>query len=315
MKSIPRQENDASHPLSTHDQLRPFSFIEYNKAPSPRHSEDRSYRGPGLDDPSTVPFHDRPPSPVSPQRSDFNQPNQAVPVHYDVNHEFQSDSTHEFTTRPRPRSFSRPFQGPNLRDHPAFRQENFPHPTGSTKLPLQYYQPTLNRDEATLPRQQNTEYSLEGVGPPADEPSVKSRSRRGSWSSAFFKRLSRPPSDEIPAIPTSPDHQDVEPPVKNPVNAEKKKRRASLFRTLTGRSGSDSSRSKERDVALPKKTPTDIHPQSDNSSLSAKERPGILVSQEVSVKTRNKLHRSSTSGTASQESGSKKRFSGIGVSK
>lgn len=316
LKHIPRQESDASHPLSTHDQLRPFSFIEYNKAPSPRHSEDRSYRGPSLDNPSIVPSQDRPPSPVSPQLSSFNQPSQAVPVHYDVDHDFQPDSTHEFTTRPRPRSFSRPFQDPNLSDHPAFRQENFQNPTGSTDPPSQYYPALLNRDEAMLPRQQNTEYSIAGVGPPADETNVKSRSRRGSRSSAFFKRLSRPPSDEIPAIPAYSDRQDVEPPVKTPVNEEKKKRRASLFRTLTGRSGSDSTRrSKEKEVPLPSGSRTDIDPQSDNNSSSPRERPGILVSKEVSVKTRTKLHRSSTSGTASQESGNKKRFSGIGVSK
>ena len=311
VKHMPQQSDDGSHQLSTQVQLRPFSFIEYNKAPSARHSEDDSYREPSLDNSSIIPSQDRPPSPVSPQQSDFSQPSQPVPVHYNINHDFRPESTQEFTTRPRPRSFSRPFQDPNLRDHPAFRQENFQNPTEPTDPPAQYYPSSLNRDEAMLPRQQNTEYSLEGVGPPADETNFKSRSCRGSRSSAFFKRLSRPPSDEIPAMPAGSDEQ---PSLKTPVSAEKKKRRASLFRTLTGRSGSDSSRSKEREVPLPSRSRTDLHPRSDNGSSSPSEKPGILVSKEVSVRTRTKLHRSSTSGTASQESGSKKRFSGIGVS-
>ena len=310
LKHMPQHSNDTFNRHSTQD-LRPFSFTEYNKAPPVEHPEYRAYRGPSLDRTSIIISRDRPPSPVSPQRPDFNQPSQAAPVHYDTNHDFQPESTQEFRTGPRPESFSRPFQDPNLHDHPAFRQESLHHLAESTDLPSQYYQPSL-RDESMHPRLQNTEYSLEGVGPPTDEMNVRSGSRRGSRSSGFFKRLSRPPSDEIVAIPIDTDHQDVGRPVKNP---EKRKRRASLFRTLTGRSGSDSSRSKERELPLCSRSRTDIHPTSDNNSLGPGEQSGTLLSKEASVKTRTKLQRSSTSGTAGQEGTNKKRFSGIGVSR
>ncbi|KAL9119947.1 MAG: hypothetical protein Q9187_003499 [Circinaria calcarea] len=311
LKHMPQRRSDTFNRHSTQYQLRPFSFTEHNKTPPVEQSEHRSYRGPSLDNTSIITSRDRPPSPVSPQRPDFVQASQTAPVNYDTNHGFRPESTQEFTTGPRPGSFSRPFQDPNLHDHPAFRQQSFRNPAESSDLPLQYYQPSL-RDETMIPRQQNTEYSLEGVGPPADETNVKSRSRRGSRSSGFFKRLSRPPSAEIFALPMDVDHRDVVRPVKTPVNGEKRKRRASLFRTLTGRSGSDSGRSKERELPLPSRSRTDIHPTSNNSSLGPGEQSGTLLGKEVSVKTRTKLQRSSTSGTAGQEGANKKRFSGIG---
>ena len=59
-------------------------------------------------------------------------------------------------------------------------------------MPPNFYPGNLTREEALIPRHQATEYSLEGIGPPAiPQADVKDRSRRGSKSSAFFKRLSR----------------------------------------------------------------------------------------------------------------------------
>ena len=305
------QLDERSDSLLTPKQGRPFSFIENNRRHSGKPSEDVSYRS-SIDTPVQE-NHGRPRSPVSPQRSDIIQSTQENPVHHDINHDFNALDDNESSKQPRPRSFSRPFQDPDLQNHPAFRHED--HEMNSSDLPAQYYPAQLSQNETMLARQQTTEYQLEGVGPPhVDEPTATPRSRRGSRSSAFFKRLSGPPKAEVSPLPTGVEQQNAQ--STNPPNVQvgKNTRRASLFRTLTGHADSNSSQSKERVPSVPSRSHMDPYqPKSNRTSRRADSSTGVSAKSDNPASTRNKLQRSSTSGVAGQDGAKKKRFSAIGV--
>lgn len=293
---------------------RPFSFIEYSHYQPTQPRPEVLQRAPSFESISRHQHLDRPPSPVSPQRSmtrDVSeQRGPTTPTHYDASHNvLPSDNGNDFLRRPR--SFSRPFQDPNLLEHPAFRHEG-PQARGAD-IPAEYYSPQRPREEIRLPRQQTTEYQLEGVGPPLiPRTETKSRSRHSSRSSVFFRNLGNSAKVEGPSK-TSPEAQYVEPPAKDVAARRKKSNRNSVFRTLTGRSGNDrdqTSANGEQPVTQPQK----IIPQQPISMP-----PGImekdLGSGGTSSKVRNKLQRASTSGAPekSKTVGKKKRFSAIGV--
>lgn len=292
---------------------RPFSFMEYSQDQPNQLRPEVLQRAPSIDSIPNARYPDRPPSPVSPQRSmtrDVSeQREQTLPTHYDTSHDFFPSDNGKGSMR-RPRSLSRPFQDPNLLEHPAFRHES-PQVRGADIL-TEYHSAQTPREEMRLPRQQTTEYQLEGVGPPSiPRTDTKSRSRRSSRSSVFFRNLGNSGKVEGPSK-NSPEAQFVESPARDVVASRKKSNRNSVFRTLTGRSGSDRDQTLAS-VEKPAVQSQNIVPQQP-ISLSPRKIEEDFVSSGTSSKTPNKLQRASTSGPPEKSVGKKKRFSAIGVS-
>lgn len=302
------------HSASTRSEraARPFSFMEYSQDEPAQPRPEVLQRAPSIE---SIPSHrylDRPPSPVSPQRSmtrDVSeQHEQTVPTHYDTNHDFFPSDIGNSSLR-RPGSSSRPFQDPNLLEHPAFRHEG--PQVRAADMSTDHYSAQRPREEIRLPRQQTTEYQLEEVGPPSiPRTDTKSRSRHSSRSSAFFRNLGNPGKVEGPPK-NSPETQYAESPGKDAVASRKKSNRNSVFRTLTGRSGSD-----REQTPVSVEQPV-VHPQ-----INVPQQPILMsprniekdfVSSGTSSKIRNKLQRASTS-VAPEKPVGKKRFSAIGVS-
>ncbi|MCJ1473499.1 Serine/arginine repetitive matrix protein 2 [Lambiella insularis] len=285
---------------------RPFSFISFGQLGA----EDLALRGPSMDSDLEKAYNDLPITPVSPLPPMPNQQSHVGPIYHGTNYDFSWDKN-QSVGRPRPRSFSRPFQDPILGQHPAFRQDD-PR-ADDADPPGDYYSPQLRRDEAIIP--QTTEYQLDGIGPPPPETSTKPRSRQGSRSSAFFKRLSIPPREEVPPIPNAKEQQSMESPSTSPIKPEQKRKRASLFRSLTGHTGSDSSPSRNNSVTPSAKPRTDTQ-QYASPAPSGREGHRSFTSPPASSnsdKSRSKFQRASMSGVPDQEKGKKKRFSALGV--
>lgn len=292
---------------------RPFSFMEYSQGQPTQPRPEVLQRAPSIE---SIPGHrylNRPPSPVSPQRSMTRevaeQHDQKVPTRYDTNHDFFPSDNGNGPLR-RPRSFSRPFQDPNLLEHPAFRHEG-PQARGAD-IPAENYSAQRPHEEIRLPRQQTTEYQLEGVGPPSiPRTETKSRSRRNSRSSVFFRNLGNSVKAEGPSK-NSPEPQYAESPAKDAVASRKKSNRNSVFRTLTGRSGTDRDQI-PASVEQPVVQPQNSIPQQP-ISMPPRNIEKDFVASGTSSKARNKLQRASTSGNPDKSVSKKKRFSAIGVS-
>lgn len=289
---------------------------ELDKGHSTKPSQDISLRRPSVDnrDPS---FQNRPHSPVSPPQSLRNQPTQQAPIHYDTTHDFISQGPPSRDRRP----YSRPFQDPNLHQHPAFRQENLG--IGSIDWPEEYYPAGTSRGDL-LPREEKTEYQLDGIGPP---PAVeeRSRNRRSFGPSTLLKRLSGTPAAEEEQNRVQPTPAPA--PTPTPTKTEKKAKRGSFFKVLTSEKAENDK--KEPATNSPQRsqvdTPSSRQPSANRADLATNRQfsssnraespaaPGINVSASSS---RSKLQRANTSGTppAPQETGKKKRFSGLAVS-
>ena len=302
----PTDEDPAINRETLNPSSRPFSFISFGQIPD----GDLTLRGPSIDSNRDRVLQKLPLTPISPQQPVPNQEFQNNPTHYDTNYDFIPGNNENLGTS-RPRSFSRPFQDPNVRQHPAFRQNEAVDETAD--LPTQYYPPHVRRDEAMI--SQGTEYQLEGVGPPPVETNDKSRSRRSSRSSAFFKNFILPPEQEVPPIPHNNKHQATESSSTSPINPAKKKKRASLFRSLTGQTGSDKSRSRDNSVAPSVISLMNTQPQAGSRSPAREQHRSFtsLSTKQNANGSRNKLQRASVSGVLEQEKGKKRRFSGLGV--
>jgi hypothetical protein len=221
-----------------------------------------------------------------------------------------------------PRSFSRPFQDPNISNHPAFRQE--PSPLGAPAVPLPrstqlpYSPQQLHSPQQMDPREETdrmryyshreqyarqgtaTEYQLPGVGPPNQPPPettlTKSRSRSRPRSGMFMsKSKSRdsappPPDQDMPGIPDPPDQ---------------KKKRLSIFRTMSRTESVDSDRDSTRVNASGSRTDLMSQPYNqlpvNNNSIANKD------IKEKDGKKVKKLQRASTSNVVQEPK--KKRFS------
>lgn len=292
----PRQGTSNDRPT------RPFSFMEISESEANQRPIEKSQREPSVSSNDGRQFYDRPPSPVSPQRSITREVS-------DMHEQDQYDPH---------RSASRPLQDPNISNHPAYRvsqPRQDPHPS------FEHYPGRTTREDARLQRQHIIDYRPEGVGPTPvsqSEPTA-SRSRRGSRSSTFFRNLAK---SEEPPLPTNGSDQ-VQLAAKSPnqataPNEGKRSKRNSVFRTLTGRSGGgdrDSNREsiseKTRVVPQPKSpprkhTPTIPPPPPSNN-------PRVESSTSSKVKSK-KLQRASTSVVPEKkDGGKKKRFSTIGV--
>ena len=323
---------------------RPFSFMEGTSNQTERHSRRSSQRAPSMDSVPSEMHPDRPPSPVSPQRSVIQetpaQRGRAGPIHHGTDHDFLPENSKTSTPKRRSRSFSRLlknsdrdslpsdeqnvskrrsrstsrlFQNPDLNDHPAFRQDALP--AGGTDMPMHYYPEQISREDAIIPRQQATEYQLEGVGPPPAQPvNARSRSRINSKGSSSFFNSSISPAKGSPVRQAGPEGQAVHSPIASPVANQKKAKRTSLFRSLTGQKNYERDQGRSNAMQPTPKSRGEqsqplgsVNPKESNSNGSLGGEPN---------RSRNKLQRASTSGFQQheQDGGKKKRFSAMGVS-
>lgn len=293
----PRQGTSNERPT------RPFSFMEIPDNETNQRPIETAQREPSISSSDGRQFYDRPPSPVSPQRS----------ITREVSDLHEQDQYYPH------RSSSRPLQDPNIGNHPAYRRVSQPrqdlHPS------FEHYPGRTTREDARLPRQHTIDYRPEGVGPiPVSQPEPTAfKSHRGSRSSTFFRNLAK---SEEPPLPTNGSDQ-AQFTAKSPTQATapnegKRIKRNSVFRTLTGRSGGgdrDSNRGSisEKPPVIPQPksparqyTPTIPPPPPSNNTRVESNTPS-----KVKSKT---LQRASTSvAPEKKDGGKKKRFSAIGV--
>ncbi|KAL8669319.1 MAG: hypothetical protein Q9168_006084 [Polycauliona sp. 1 TL-2023] len=317
---------------------RPFSFIQFSQNPTTKPLEDYSNRRPSIDSlPGRIdPEQDVPPSPISPQHSMVHelhdQSGKRSPAPDGVSQESSADNARPTSNVPS-RSFSRPFHEPKRQSHRAPPREQ--SPTRGNDLPPQHYPAPIPRQDPVHPRQQATEYSIAGVGPPpATQPrprpmESRSSSKRGSRSSAFFKSFRSPTESASPPLVGGREeledtqHQD------DPTIRKTKSKRSSLFRSLT--SGTKSSRSEElvqgqHNVVHPAQAgPSDENPPGQQNAVQATKTqehgpsdPSIMQRADSNnlaktpSKPRNRLSRPAPVKVEEQAPGKKKRFSALG---
>ncbi|KAL8929726.1 MAG: hypothetical protein Q9172_000283 [Xanthocarpia lactea] len=242
---------------------RPFSFIQFSQNPLPKPLEDYSPRRPSIDSSSSRvdPEQDIPPSPVSLQHSmsheQDDQSGSRSPLHHGVGYDFGPNNARPMSSSPS-RSFSRPFQESRRQNDTAFRQEE--SPIRGDELPVQHYPAPIPRQDPIHPRQQATEYSVEGIGPsPAPQPrprptESRSSSKRGSRSSAFFRSFRSPTDPASPPLAGEREEQEYTDHHGDPMIRKSQSKRSSLFRSLKG--GTKSNQSEEtaqsqQDLAQP----------------------------------------------------------------
>ena len=324
---------------------RPFSYMASTPNQSERQSRHTSERAPNIDSVPSRLQQDRPPSPVSPQPSvvqeTLTQRGRAGPIHHGTDHDFLRDNSQISTRKRRSQSFSRLFKNsdtgflpgdgqaaskrrsrsitrlfnkdPDLNDHPAYRQESLP--AGGTDMPTHYYPEQISREDVIIPRQQATEYQLEGVGPPPAPPvDGRSRSRNNSkGSSSFFKTPSSLARESAVPQNRSEGHT-VASLTNSPVASQKKFKRTSLFRSLTGQNGYDRDQGRTNSIVATSESRGE--PQQ-SSLITPRDNDSSNLSRGESNRVHNKLQRASTSGFQKQEQdgGKKKRFSAMGVSR
>ena len=302
-------------------------YLTQNPMHSKTPSQDHSWRGPSIDSDLGRLEFGRPPSPLTPRQPIHNATpddrGRTGPVHYGIDHDFDRPSDTE-RSRSRSPSYSRELQDmrrsqdsrpsldPNILDHPAFRAV-----AEGNGMPLEDYHAQLTRNENLTPRQQTAEHMLVGGGPTIGRRSEsKSRSRRGSRSSAFFKAFTSPSKSDHPPLPNAPDSQTSSSPRGSPAVGDSRSKRLSIFRPRSGNmeSGSGDSRNKENMApdASPQDTFTQVAHQVGPTTPSRVK--DDHSSKGTSSKWSKKLQRASTSAKPEPESGKKKRFSAIGVS-
>ncbi|KAL8946853.1 MAG: hypothetical protein Q9222_006802 [Ikaeria aurantiellina] len=291
---------------------RPFSFIQFSQSPGPQPLENYPHRQPSIDStPSGISSeHDVPPSPVSPQQSFFHEPVKREQIQPGVGRDYNPANTKSTPHYPS-HSFSRPFQEP---EHQGQRIPRGDGPPMGDDMPAQHYPAPLPRQEVVIPRQQTTEYSLEGVGPPTKPRPTNSTSssKRGSRSSAFFRSFRNPTENKASDHPGDSDGPESNHSQDHPQMRKSSSKRGSLFRTLTKSSKANSSEDtlqKQRGTAPPVSTPKQNQPIADTTE---KHNPPI----QSPSKYRNRLSRPAAPKVVEQppqEPGKKKRFSGIGV--
>ena len=283
--------------------------------------QDHSWRGPSIDsDLGRVNF-DHPPSPLTPRQPTnygaSDERGRAGPIHYGIDHDFDRPRGTE-RSRSRSPSYplehqdSRPSLDPNILDHPAFRAV-----AEGNGMPMQDYHSQLMRKENLPLPQQTAEDMLVGGGPTIGRrPESKSRSRRGSRSSAFFKAFTSPSKSDHPPLPNAPDSQGSSSPRSSPAIGDRRSKRLSIFRPLSGNMEGGSGDSRSKDNMAPDASPQDpltqVVPQV--GPMTPSRVGGSGSSQGASSKWSKKLQRASTSAKPEPDSGKKKRFSAIGVS-
>ena len=298
-----------------------LNYLTQNPMHSKTPSQSRSWRGPSIDSDLGHVNVDHPPSPLTPQQPPDHgaddERGRTGPIHYGIDHDFDRPSDAE-RSRSRSPSYmrrsqdSRPSLDPNILDHPAFRAV-----AEGNGMPIEDYHAQLTRKENPTPRQETADDMLVGGGPRiGGRLGSKSRSRRGSRSSAFFKAFTSPSKADRPHLPNASDSQTSSSPKDSPGLGDRRSKRLSIFRPRSGNMESVSGDSRSKDNMAPDASPQDSFTQAarqvgpmtpsrfeeDNSSKGA------------SSKWSKKLQRASTSAKPEPDSGKKKRFSAIGVS-
>ena len=278
---------------------RPFSFMELSPGKDPKpvrevlqhvRSDKAAHRGNQ---------YDRNPSPVSPQRSFHNHRDQyiqAAPAQDGTVDDFlPSEKQLELATQ----SPSYHFQDPNLHEHPAFRNES----PSATNSPLRaHYRATETPRQA--PAGQHSQF------PPAVPPhGAFTTSWHDPSDSRFSPTLSAPVKTEGQAPTAISAHEDSR--SMTPLTPAKKSKRASLFRSLNGRSGKGRDPGRDpREVAV-----TSLATGIESKPMSSQpENTKVGTSRSESNKSSNRLQRASTAAVKEQDTGKKKRFSALGVS-
>lgn len=306
---------------------KPISLIR-DSQDTPIPSQDYSWRGPSIDsDPDRINF-DHPPSPLTPRLpTNYSAPEQrgrTGPIHYGIDHDFDrpSDTERSRSHSPSyPRQLqdrrrsqdSRPSLDPNILEHPAFRAV-----AAGNGMPTQYYGGQLTHEENSTLRQQTAQQVLGRGGPTVGRrPGSKSRSRRGSRSSAIFKVFTNPSKSDHPPLPNAPHSQASSSPRNSPAVGDRRSKRLSIFRSRSGNIGSGSEYSRNKDNMAPR----NASPRGSFTQVAqqiGQMTPRRVVedtsSKGVSSKWSKKLQRASTSAKPEPDSGKKKRFSAIGVS-
>lgn len=288
--------------------------VAYDSLNPQKPSQGHSWRGPSIDSDLGRTTLDHPPSPLTPRQpinyGASEQRGRTGPIHYGIDHDFDRPSETE-RSRSRSTSYShgkrrsqdsRPSLDPNILEHPAFRAV-----AEGNGMPPQFY-----------PRQQTADQMLVG-GPPTvgKRSESKSRSRRGSRSSAFFKAFTSPSKSDHPPLPNASDSQASSSPRYSPAVGDRRSKGLSLFRSRSGNiaSGSGESRGKDNMApqdASPRGPSTQAPRQAD--PMTPRRAEEDVSSKGVSSKLSKKLQRASTSVKPEADSGKKKRFSAIGVS-
>jgi hypothetical protein len=235
----------------------------------------------------------------------------------------------------------KPFDQPpsSAQRYPAlFRAEHGGKEPSVDGLPAHYYQAPISKEDAFLPRQQTNEYQLPGVGPPPEQPQPGKRNSRRN--SALFKeiggRLSRSASRDrdstidddarSPARPVqsrdsqSRDYSAASITSEDTVEKTKRKSGLSFFGALRRESTGGPMQSRESMVThLPVSRTDSIlqpQPQQPSSPLARPDKKKLFFSSNRSSpdpeKSKpNKLLRASTNNVTGEQTGKKKRFSGI----
>ena len=291
-------------------------------------SQDYSWRGPSIDSDVGRMNFDHPPSPLTPRQPTSSggpeQRGRTSLIHYGTDHDFDRPRETE-RSRSRSPSFSgqlpgtrwsqdsRPSIDPNILEHPAFRAV-----AEGNGMPMQDYSVQRPREKRLSPRQQTADHMLMGGGPAIGRRSEsKSRSRRGSRSSTFFKAFTNPSkSDYPPPMPNAPDSQDSSSPGHSPAVGDRRSKRLSIFRSRSGNRGSGTADRRSKDNIAPR----DSSPQYSSTHVvhQVNQTPprhiGEDTSKNASSKLSKKLQRASTSAKPEPDTGKKKRFSAIGAS-
>ena len=319
-----RFRTDAQNSRGSLSKVRPISPM--NESLNPLH-QPHEYL-PGSSSMKNMPSRvnaGQPPSPVSPWRPPekneiLEQRGRRGPVHYGIGHDFGPPSEPE---RSRSCSYSRQLrdsrrsqdsrssQDPNFREYPAFWQGG-PAVSGSV-IPLQFNAGQSTHEEALNSYQQTPQNQLDGIGPPVGRRSEsRSRSRRGSRSSAFFKSFVSPSRSEIPPLPNGPDSQASSSAVNPPATDDRWSKRSSIFRSLTRNNDNGSGGRLSKETGRPHDSLTHVAQQAgpDTPRHVGKASYSIDGSSRLS----KKLQRASKSAKPEQDTGQKRRFSAIVVS-
>ena len=305
----------------THVQNDRLDVLAQNPMHSKTPSQSRSWRGPSIDSDLGHVNLDRPPSPLTPrQPPSYGGPDErgrTGPIHYGIDHDFDRPSDAERSRSHSPSYIrrsqdSRPSLDPNILDHPAFRAV-----AEGNGMPIEDYHAQLTRKENLTPRQQTAEDMLVGGGPKIGGRSgSKSRSRRGSRSSVFFKAFTSPLKSDRPHLPNASDSQTSSSPMGSPVVGDRRSKRLSIFRPRSGNMESEVGDIRGKENMAPDASPQDSFTQVAHQVIPmTPSRFGEDNSAKVtSNKWSKKLQRASTSAKPEPDSGKKKRFSAIGVS-
>ena len=279
---------------------------------------------------------DRPPSPISPQlptqsMSDHNG-RRVLPAHHGIDHDFAPESDVEEAQR-RSSSFAQSYhEAEDLRrsygsdvvhHHPAYHEgmSSADNPTVSSGSYLE----SSPGEHSRIPRQQAPEYAFDSVNP-SDLPSTetKSRSRRGSRGSAFFKSLAKSFGDPESQLTTdsSRDHLESSP-ARSSVNADRKSKKSSMLDRKSQTDVKNDGTKASEDVAYTSaptlRSSTNAQPPA--SLALAKPSPWadddefpMRSKQRVSTGLSKKIHRASTAAAKGGDGGKKKnRFSSLGT--